>query len=60
MQFAYDRQMGQKIRLLREERGLSQEQLSARLQTLGCDITRSALAKIGSANGIFTPMRSKP
>ena len=28
------------------ERGLSQEQLSAQLQVRGCDVTRSALAKI--------------
>ena len=32
--------------MLRERAGLTQEQLSARLQVLGCDITRSALAKI--------------
>lgn len=28
------------------ERQLSQEQLAARMQVLGCDVTRSALAKI--------------
>ena len=38
--------MGQKIRTLRKEAGLSQEQLAAQLQVRGCDITRSALAKI--------------
>ncbi len=38
--------MGQKIRALRKKAGLSQEQLSAQLQVRGCDITRSALAKI--------------
>lgn len=42
----YERKIGQNIRRLREERHLTQEQLSARLQTRGCDITRSALAKI--------------
>ena len=46
MDAAYDRALGQNIRKLRMERGLSQEQLSARLQVHGCDITRSALAKI--------------
>lgn len=42
----YEKKVGQNIRRLREERHLTQEQLSARLQTRGCDITRSALAKI--------------
>lgn len=40
------KQIGQNIRKLREQSGLTQEQLSARLQVCGCDITRSALAKI--------------
>jgi len=43
---SYDRKVGQQIRAVREQRGLTQEQLAARLQTQGCDITRSALAKI--------------
>ena len=38
--------IGRNIRRLREGCGLTQEMLSARLQTEGCDITRSALAKI--------------
>ena len=42
----FEYQFGQKIRTLREFRGLTQEQLSAQMQTHGCDITRSALAKI--------------
>lgn len=42
----YEKKVGQNIRKLREERHLTQEQLSAKLQTRGCDITRSALAKI--------------
>ncbi len=46
MDFEYDTQMGQRIRQIRESRGLTQERLSAKLQILGCDITRSALAKI--------------
>lgn len=46
MDFEYDKKMGNNIRNLREKKGLTQEQLSARLQTLGCDITRSGLAKI--------------
>lgn len=42
----YEKSLGQNIRKLRMARGLSQEQLSAQLQVRGCDITRSALAKI--------------
>lgn len=38
--------IGQNIRKLRENANLTQEMLSARLQIEGCDITRSALAKI--------------
>ena len=42
----YEAAVGRNIRLLREQARLTQEQLSARLQVCGCDITRSALAKI--------------
>ena len=41
-----EKRIGKNIRSLREKIGLTQEQLSARLQVNGCDITRSALAKI--------------
>ena len=41
-----EKQIGINIRMLREKSGLTQEQLSAKLQVNGCDITRSALAKI--------------
>ncbi len=41
-----EKQVGRNIRRLRERRGITQEILSARLQLCGCDITRSALAKI--------------
>lgn len=46
MNTKYEKLLGQRIRFLREARGLTQEQLSARLQLNNCDITRSALAKI--------------
>lgn len=38
--------IGNNIRRIREEKGLTQEQVSSRLQVCGCDITRSAYAKI--------------
>lgn len=46
MDYSYDKQVGQQVRRLREAGGLTQEQLAARLQVRGCDLTRSALAKI--------------
>ena len=46
MDAQYEKQLGQNIRKLRMERKLSQEQLSAQMQVRGCDITRSAIAKI--------------
>ncbi|MBR6572807.1 MAG: helix-turn-helix transcriptional regulator [Clostridia bacterium] len=41
-----EKKIGNNIRVLREKAKLTQDMLSARLQTRGCDITRSALAKI--------------
>lgn len=38
--------VGNNIRNLREKRNITQEQLAAKLQVNGCDITRSAVAKI--------------
>lgn len=38
--------IGNNIRILREKAGITQEQVAARLQVRGCDITRSAVAKI--------------
>lgn len=46
MNIVYEKQFGNKIRLLREKKNMTQEQLSAKLQILGCDITRSAVAKM--------------
>ena len=42
----YETAFGNNLRELRKKKGLTQEQLTAQLQTYGCDITRSALAKI--------------
>lgn len=42
----YEKLFGGNIRRAREARGMTQEQVAAKLQLGGCDITRSALAKI--------------
>lgn len=46
MNVEIEKQIGKNIRRLREKANLTQEQLSAKLQLEGCDITRSAMAKI--------------
>ena len=38
--------VGNNIRRIREEKGMTQDTLAAKLQLNGCDITRSAVAKI--------------
>ena len=38
--------VGANIRALREKAKMTQDELSAKMQIEGCDITRSALAKI--------------
>lgn len=39
-------QIGANIRLIRESKKITQDELAAKLQIAGCDITRSAIAKI--------------
>ena len=46
MNAKFEKQIGTNIRDLREKYGFTQELLSIKLQLRGCDITRSALAKI--------------
>ncbi len=46
MDINYDKTIGKKIREIRIAKKLTQEELSAKLQVNGCDLTRSALAKI--------------
>ena len=48
MGFETDRRFGQHLRALRMERSWTQEQMVAKLQLNGYDITRGALAKIES------------
>ncbi len=38
--------VGKNIRKIREARGMTQDALAAKLQLMGCDLTRSAVAKI--------------
>lgn len=51
----YEYQLGQNLRQLREARGYTQEQVAMMLQLYGCDITRSALAKIEVAQRHLYP-----
>ena len=46
MNYVIEKKIGSNIRKLRERAKLTQEQVAAKLQTSGCDITRSAVAKI--------------
>ena len=46
MNIKIEKAVGQNIKRLREKAGLTQDTVSAKLQLRGCDITRSALAKI--------------
>lgn len=46
MNKSIETKVGNNIRRLRERAKLTQDELSARLQVNGCDITRSAVAKI--------------
>lgn len=41
-----EKKVGNNIRKIREAKGLTQDMLAAKLQLNGCDITRSAVAKI--------------
>ena len=41
-----EKRVGQNIRRLRERAEMTQDSLAAKLQLKGCDITRSAVAKI--------------
>lgn len=45
--------MGKNLRKLRESRGWTQEELAAKLQTMGCDLTRSAVAKLEAGQRHF-------
>lgn len=42
----YEKEFGNRIRQAREAKGYTQEKLATKMQLQGCDITRSAIAKI--------------
>ncbi len=46
MNIEIEKRIGKNIRTLREKAGITQDTLAAKLQIDGCDITRSAIAKI--------------
>lgn len=46
MNIDVEKRIGKNIHNLREKSKLTQEELAAQLQIRGCDITRSAVAKI--------------
>ena len=46
MNVEIEKRVGNNIRILREKAKMTQEQVSAKLQINGCNITRSAVAKI--------------
>lgn len=46
MNVEIDKRVGKNIKNLREKAGMTQDLLAAKLQLNGCDVTRSAVAKI--------------
>ncbi len=46
MNLEFEKRVGKNIRTLRKSIKLTQDEVSTKLQLKGCDITRSALAKI--------------
>ena len=46
MNQAIEKRVGKNIRILREKAGITQDMMATKLQINGCDITRSAVAKI--------------
>ena len=55
----YEKRLGQNLRDIRIRQGLTQEEVSTRLQIRGCDVTRSALAKIEAGQRHLYPQELK-
>ena len=55
MNHEIEKAVGVNIRTLREKAKMTQDELSAKMQIEGCDITRSALAKIEVGQRHFYP-----
>ena len=48
MDYKFDMEVGKKIRFYRKKLHMTQDQLAAKLQISGCDLPRTAVAKIVS------------
>lgn len=48
MDYSYDREVGLRIRSYRKQNNMTQDQLAAKLQVSGYDLTRGAVAKMES------------
>lgn len=46
MNIEYEKEFGKNLRKIRESKNMTQEVVAAKMQLRGCDITRSAIAKI--------------
>lgn len=46
MDVLYSAEVGKRVQNLRKRNGWTQEQLAIKMQLAGCDMTRSAIAKI--------------
>lgn len=46
MDINFEKQFGTNLRKIRESKKMTQETVAAKMQVNGCDLTRSALAKI--------------
>ena len=53
LDYEYSKCLGAHLAKIRKDNHLTQDQLSAKLQVLGCDLTRSASLKLKSVNATF-------
>lgn len=55
MNIDFEKQFGKNLRKIRESKKMTQEMLATKMQLHGCDITRSAVAKIEVAQRHIYP-----